>query len=114
VAIIEKRIAAERRKFGADTDGTGRDYATLTGEYERLAADRDMAQASHMTALAAYDVVRSDAQRQSRYLAAYTAPTLAQSSTHPNRPMLIALIAAALTLAWSVITLTGYSMRDRY
>jgi capsular polysaccharide transport system permease protein len=81
VAIIENRIAAERRKFGADADGVGRDYATLTGDYERLAAGRDMAQASHMTALAAYDVVRAEAQRQSRYLAAYTAPTLAQSST---------------------------------
>lgn len=114
VAIIEKRIATERRKFGTDTDGAGRDYATLTGNYERLAADRDMAQASHITALAAYDVVRSEAQRQSRYLAAYTAPTLAQRSTYPNRPMMIALIAASLALAWSVITLVGYSLRDRY
>lgn len=114
VAIIEQRITAERRKFGTNPDGSGRDYAKLTGDYERLAADRDMAQSAHMTTLAAYDVARAEAQRQSRYLAAYTAPTLAQSSTHPNRPMLIALLATALTLAWSVITLIGYSLRDRY
>ena len=114
VAVIEARIKAERRKFGPSTDGGRRDYATLTGEYERLAADRDMAQAAHMTTLAAFDVARAEAQRQSRYLAAYTAPTLAQSSTHPNRPLLIALFAMALTLGWSVITLIGYSLRDRY
>ena len=114
VAIIEQRIRAERRKFGTNSDGTGRDYATLTGEYERLSANRDMAQAAHATTLAAFDVVRAEAQRQSRYLAAYTAPTLAQSSTYPNRPLLIALFAAALTLCWSVITLIGYSLRDRY
>lgn len=113
VAIIQERIAAERRKFGSQ-NGDGRDYAGLTGEYERLAADRDMAQAAHATTLAAYDITRSEAQRQSRYLAAYTTPTLAQSSTYPNRPMLIAMIATALTLAWSVITLVGYSLRDRY
>lgn len=113
VTIIQNRITAERQKFGSNT-GESRDYAALTGEYERLAADRDMAQAAHVTALAAYDMTRAEAQRQSRYLAAYTTPTLAQSATHPNRPVLVALIATALTLAWSVITMIGYSLRDRY
>jgi len=113
VVIIQDRIAAEREKFGSNT-GENRDYAALTGEYEKLAADRDMAQAAHVTALAAYDMTRAEAMRQSRYLAAYTTPTLAQSSTHPNRPVLVALIAAALTLGWSVITMAGYSLRDRY
>lgn len=113
VTVIQNRITEERQKFGSRTE-EGRDYAALTGEYERLAADRDMAQAAHMTTLAAFDMTRSEAQRQSRYLAAFTAPTRAQSATHPDRPVLVAMIFAALTLTWSVVTLAGYSLRDRY
>jgi len=113
VTIIQERIAMERQKFGSNK-GQMRDYAALTGEYEMLAADRDMAQIAHATALAAYDMARAEAQRQSKYLAPYTKPTLAQSSTYPNRSVLVALIAAGLILTWSVVTLAGYSLRDRY
>ena len=127
IEVIENRIAQEREKFGAaspaaatdadaDSDaGTGEEgYATLIGEFEGLSVDREFAEQTYIAAMAAYDKVRGEALRQSRYLAAYLRPTLAESAEFPHRPMLLGLVALFCLMGWSILTLIFYSLRDRH
>ena len=74
----DRRRAPEVR-HGGDGEG-GESYATTVAEFERLTVDREFAERAYVAALSAYDAARAEANRQSRYLAAYISPTLAESS----------------------------------
>lgn len=114
IAVIKARIADERRKFGVG-DGVqgGEDYATLVAEYERLNVDLEFAENAYTAALSAFDQARAEAVRQSRYLAAYVKPTLAQKAEYPRRLMLGGIGALFLLLTWAIGALIYYSIRDR-
>jgi capsular polysaccharide transport system permease protein len=114
IAVIQGRIAEERRKFGAGGQGPGgADYATVFSEFERLGVDLDFAQRTYTAALTAYDAARAEADRQSRYLAAFIRPTAAERSDYPRRPAILGLVALFGFLAWAVASLVFYSLRDR-
>lgn len=117
ISVIRGRIDAERQTFasggGGMTGAVGEDYPTLIAEYERLSVDREYAEAAYTAALAAAEIAREDATRQSRYLAAYIRPTLAEAPEFPDRPVLAGLAAMFLLLVWSVLALVYYSIRDR-
>lgn len=114
IEVIRNRIEEERRKFGMGAQGgEGGDYATLVAEFERLSADREFAEQAHVTARAAYEAALADAQRKSRYLAAYIKPTLAETPQYPQRAMLLGLVALFLLSFWAVGLLIYYSLRDR-
>lgn len=114
IDVIRVRIDEERQKFGAGGKGPGgEDYATLVAEYERLTVDREFAEASYKAALSAYDVALAEAQRKSRYLAAHVGPTLAETAQYPQREVLMLVAALFLMLAWAVLSLVYYSIRDR-
>ena len=59
------------------------------------------------------EVAREDAARQSRYLATYVKPTLAQNAEYPKRWILAGLAGLFLLLIWSILALIYYSIRDR-
>ncbi|MBM2575607.1 sugar transporter [Jannaschia sp. Os4] len=114
IDAIQARIDLEREKFGGRTDGGGAtDYSRLVGEYERLSVDLEFAQAAYAAALTALDAAQAEAQRQSRYLAAYVGPTLAETPAYPRRPLLLALVVVFLFVTWATIMLAWYSVRDR-
>jgi capsular polysaccharide transport system permease protein len=116
IDVIRKRITSEREQLSSgDTHegGTGNDYPQLIAEYEGLVVDREFAEESYRAALAALDLARANASRQSRYLATFIQPTLAQTSEQPRRAAIFGLTALFLLLGWSVITLVYYSIRDR-
>lgn len=114
IDVINARIADERKKFGVGTgNAEGEDYATLFAEYERLTVDRQFAEQAYTAALGTYDSARAEAQRQSRYLAAYVRPTLAEQSLYPQRWITLSLIAVFAFLTWALATLIYYSVRDR-
>ncbi|WP_245848143.1 capsule biosynthesis protein [Actibacterium ureilyticum] len=112
IQVIQSRIQDERDKLGAGTGADGA-FADLVGEYERLTVDREFAEQAYTTALAAFDAARSDAQRQSRYLAAHVRPTLPEQAEYPQRLILWSVAVLFLGLIWSVMVLVGYSLRDR-
>jgi capsular polysaccharide transport system permease protein len=58
-------------------------------------------------------VAQAQAQKQTRYLAPYVAPTLAEEAEYPQRLLLVALIAGLLLLTWGISALLFYSVRDR-
>lgn len=112
IDVIRDQIAAERQKFGSET-ATGEALSTVVGQFESLTVDREFAERTYIAALAAYDVARAEAARQTRYLAAYIQPTLAQDSEFPKRPKLLFTMGGFLLLIWVVGVLTFYSLRDR-
>jgi capsular polysaccharide transport system permease protein len=114
IDVIRDRIARERESFAVEeVGGIGADYPTLMAEYESLSVDREFAEETYRVALAALDVARDRASRQTRYLAAYIRPTLAQAPEYPQRWVLLGLIALLLVLSWSILSLVYYSIRDR-
>ena len=123
VEVIRKQIEEERNKLGLDgstddlTSGQGerRDavFADLVGQYEELAVDQKFAEESYVAALKAYDAAVAEARRQSRYLAAHVKPTLAESSTVPDRPWLLMLVVLFAFLAWAMAVLVAYALKDR-
>ena len=115
IDVIQDRINAERRKLGlAGGTAEGDDvYANLFGEYERLVVDREFAEASYTAARASYESAQAEARRQSRYLAAYVKPTLAESARFPERAVLLGLAALLILLVWGTIVLVIYALKDR-
>ena len=75
--------------------------------------DREFAEETYRAALTALEVARDEAARQSRYLATYITPTLAEEAEYPRRFMLSALAGLFLLLGWSIGVLIYYSIRDR-
>ena len=114
IDVITKRIEEERKKFGFGEDERAEGgYAGIVSEYESLSVDLEFAEQAYTASLTAFDIARSEAQRQSRYLAAYIKPTLAQSAQFPQRDILAAMAGLFLFLAWSLLVLIYYSIRDR-
>lgn len=114
IKVIETRIAAEREKLGLGTTGASSDvYATLVGDYERLSVDREFAEGAYRAAELAYGAAQADARRQTLYLAAHIAPTLAETAQFPQRQIILATVAMFLFLAWSIAAMVYYSLRDR-
>ncbi len=114
IDVIRTRIESERETFvqtGAEADG--RDYPTLIAEFENLSVEKEFAEKTYSLALAAVDLARSSAARQSRYLTAYVSPTLAQTAEFPQRIMLTVLIGLFMLLTWAILVLVYYSVRDR-
>jgi len=114
IAVIEARIEEERRKFSTEGSGPGgKSYAATVGEFERLSVDREFAERAYVAALSAFDAARAEASRQSRYLAAYVGPTLAERSEFPRSGLLTGLVLLFSGLTWSILCLIYYSLRDR-
>ena len=113
IEVINARIAEERQKFGAGGEtGGGESYATTVAEFERLTVDREFAEQAYIVTLSAYDAARAEANRQSRYLAAYIHPTLAERSEFPQRELLAGVVALFAFLIWAIGGLIYYSLRD--
>lgn len=115
ITVIEAMISEERRKLGGGTEGGdgGSDMSTLVGEFERLSVDREFAEQAYLAALTAFENAQAEAQRKSRYLAAYSGPTLAQDPLYPRRALLTVVMLAFCLMIWSVGLLVYYSVRDR-
>ncbi|MEO9898257.1 MAG: sugar transporter [Paracoccaceae bacterium] len=116
IAVIRDRIVQERLSFatdGGEDDSAASDYPKLIAEYEGLVVDREFSEESYRAALAAFDVARAKASRQSRYLATYVEPTLPESSLFPRRWVIASLGGLFLLLTWGVMALVYYSIRDR-
>ena len=113
IEVIRVRIRDERANVArGENPGSGEDYPTLLAEYESLLADREFAEETWRAAQAALDLARANAARQSRYLATYIAPTLPHSAQYPQKPMLLSLVALFSLLAWAIMALIYYSIRD--
>lgn len=116
IEVIRARIADERRTLATASNEigeVGEDYPKLIAEYESLLVDREYAEEAYRLTMAAVDIARAEASRQSLYLAAFIRPTLPQTAEYPQRFVIVGLAALFLALAWSILALVYYSVRDR-
>lgn len=114
IDVIRSRIAEERNAFaGAGESADGQDYPALIAEYEGLVVDREVTEETYRVSLTAVDLARANAQRESRYLATFIRPTLAQEAEYPQRWVLVSMTGLFLLLTWSIGALIFYSIRDR-
>jgi capsular polysaccharide transport system permease protein len=114
IDVIRDRIAEERRSFAAqDVTVEDTDYPQLLAQYEGLRVNQEFAEQSYGAALTAFDVARSNAERQQLYLASFIRPTLAQRAEYPQRLLLIGLTALFSMMVWAIGALVYYSLRDR-
>ena len=114
IEVINQRIQSEKRKLGLGEDGAGgRAIADLVGEYEGLIVDREFAETAYTAALHARHTAVAAMRKQSRYLAAHVAPTLAERPEYPQRSLILSLVALGAFLVWSLCCLLFYSFRDR-
>lgn len=111
IRVIREQIEAERQKVGSNSEDIA--LSNVVGQYEILAMDRQFAETSYTAALASYESARAEAVRQSRYLAPYIRPTLAQEAEFPERAKLLLILAGFLTVLWIIGSLIFYSLRDR-
>ncbi len=114
IAAIKKLISEERARFGGQGGTAGvAQYSELLEEYQALETERQFAEKSYLSALAARDSAVAEAQRQSRYLATHIAPTLAETAQYPRRFLLLGIIGGFLFVSWSIMVMIYYSLRDR-
>lgn len=110
IEVIERRIEEERRKLGASS---GEAFADVVGEFEVLKVDMEFAERTYFSALSTYDGALSEAGRQSRYLATYLEPTLAEKPQYPKRMLDLTVLALILFGIWTILILIYYSLKDR-
>lgn len=118
VEVIERRIAEERAKLGigtgdAEFGAQASAFADIVGEYEGLMVDVEFASQSYAAAYATFETALSDARRQKRYIAAHVRPTLAERAIYPRIAMTVALVTLFAFLAWSLLILIVYAIKDR-
>jgi capsular polysaccharide transport system permease protein len=113
IVVIKARIDAERQSLGTGSGPQQTSYADIVGQFESLQADLDFSERAWITARAAYDLAQAEARRQSRYLAAYIQPTLAETAQYPRRATTLLVMAFFLAGLWSCGVLIFYSLRDR-
>ncbi len=75
--------------------------------------EREFAEQAYAVALSNFDGATAEANRKSRYLAAYIRPTFAQRAEFPQRILMITVVALFAFLLWSIVALVYYSLRDR-
>jgi len=112
IDVLRNRIAEERARLG-DTSGP-RDLARLMGRFEELTVGVEIAQEAYALALSAHEANRAAADRQTRYLASYSAPTKAEKAVYPKRWTILGSVGLGLMLAWAMVMLIIYSLRDRF
>lgn len=117
IDVISRQLADERAKLGLDggeiSDGSRETVADIVGQYEALQVDLEFAQQAFTAARANFDSAQAEARRQTRYLAAHVRPTLAERAEYPQRAVILGGAVLFLFLAWSILVLVGYALRDR-
>ena len=103
--MIRDRIRLERLNFATEDIGTeGQDYPTLMAQFEGLVVDREFAEQSYRAALTALDVARTNAARQSRYLAVYhPADPAGERAIPAPRDDHGLRVAFSLSLGWAIM-----------
>lgn len=113
ISVIENRIGVERRKAGYGAGDGRATFSRILGEYENLNVELEYAQQTYITAQSALESARARAGQQSRYLAAYIEPTLAERPEYPRRLTILGIGSLFLFLGWSLLVLVYFSIRDR-
>ena len=99
IAALQDQIAEERRKLSG---GAG-SLAPQLAEYEGLMLDQSFAEKSFLSALAALETARVDAQRQRVFLEPVTSANLPDYPAYPHRMIWTLVVFAAGIMGWRIV-----------
>lgn len=114
IRALEREVAIKRAGLtnsGASGD-QGRAVAQQLITYESLQLDKQFAEQQYASALQALEYARREANRQQRYLATFSSPTVAEEPAYPK--VIISLLTISLMTfgMWAIGLLLIYSVRD--
>jgi capsular polysaccharide transport system permease protein len=66
----------------------------------------------YQSALSSLEQARAEADRQQRYLAVFTTPSVPEDAVYPRRIQNIAMLIVIVVSIWGIGTLIVYSVRD--
>jgi len=114
IKAIRSQIDEERALIASNSaQDEGMALTDVIGKYEELLVELEFSQDAYVASRAIEQQALSEAQRQSRFLAAHIQPTKSVEPQYPQRPELAVLIVAGLFAAWAVMVLIYYNVRDR-
>lgn len=113
IKVVERRIQKERSKFASLNEGSSMNYSALISEFEGLIFDREYAERQYIAAQTSYDIALAEAKRQSKYLAAYVEPTIAERAEYPKQWILSSIVFLFLFFSWFTLILIYSAIRDR-
>ena len=86
--------------------------AGVMADYERLMVDREFSEKRYLSALTSLEAARIRAEGQSRYLVAFSPPTLPEESVWPRRLPFTMLVFAGATLLFGIVSLVVAAIRE--
>jgi len=108
IASLEKLVTEERAKITGDSSSV----ATALSEYERLDAQRQLAEKTLASAFTSLEAARLEAQRQQLYIETITQPNLADYPLYPKRLASFATVAATCLLVYGIAWLLVSGVRE--
>jgi len=108
IAALDGQIAAERATLVGRSDALSDSY----GEFESLLLEQEFASEALMTARAALEQARADAQRKQRYLETVVDPRVPDKAREPRRLMMALSVAATAFLLYAVGWLLWVNARE--
>lgn len=109
IAALEGQIDAEKNRL------TGPDQQVLNdvmADYEKLAIEREFAEKRYTSALTSLEAARIRAESQSRYLVAFSPPTLPDESLWPRRSRSVILAFVSANLLFGIVSLIIAAIRE--
>lgn len=111
---LEAQIATKTRGIATSPEQAemGTTLSSLLAEYETLEFEKNFAQQAYASALTSLEQARMEADRQQRYLAVYSYPSLPEEALYPRRALSVLMLIIVVTSLWGIGTLIVYSVRD--
>jgi capsular polysaccharide transport system permease protein len=126
IQSLERQIADQRERLGTGGSGNvtanpdspaadaenGLTLSERLGMYEGLSVDLEFLQQAYITALAAREAARLEADRQQRYIASFVRPSLPEESRYPKRVQNILVFVGFATMLWGIALMIVYVVRE--
>ena len=111
VATLKARIAALDAQALAERTRLNAEHGSLIAEYERLVLEREFAESSYASAIAAMHAAQMDAQRQRLFLEVIGGPSAPDRHAYPHRLWGIAIAGLAGLCVFMIGALLAKNLR---
>ncbi|HZF75322.1 MAG TPA: hypothetical protein VE033_05755 [Acetobacteraceae bacterium] len=112
-ALRAQLADAERQASRSAGDRDGVSWASVMARNDALASAVRIAEQQYTQTLGILQAARTDAAQKRTYLLTFVRPTMPTEPAWPNRWLSPLIVAGCALLAWAMLTLIYYAIRDR-
>ncbi|MBN2427400.1 MAG: capsule biosynthesis protein [Deltaproteobacteria bacterium] len=109
IKALEGQIKSEKKRL---TGSDSRVLNELVSDYERLTVEREFGEKLYISALSSMEMARVRAESKSRYLVAFSEPSLPEESLYPKRFLSIGVIFTGASLLFGIVSLVIAAIRE--